>query len=111
MITGWWHLLVLLVQYCSKSIHMAEQYTSHERCSPCSPCHAHAVPSTGQVRSGFTTLYDANGHGTHCAGIATALFNNGGIVGVAPNAEVVSARVLDSAGSGIIASVISGINW
>lgn len=63
------------------------------------------------VRSGFTTFDDANGHGTHCAGIATALFNNGGIVGVAPNAEVVSVRVLDSTGSGTIASVVSGINW
>lgn len=54
---------------------------------------------------------DGNGHGTHVAGIAAALNNSIGVVGVAPGATIVSVRVLDSSGNGSDASVIAGLDW
>ena len=51
---------------------------------------------------------DDYGHGTHVAGIVAA---NGGIKGVAPDAKIVSIKVLGSAGSGSDSNVISGIEW
>ena len=54
---------------------------------------------------------DDNGHGTHCAGIAAALDNGVGVVGVAPDANLYSAKVLDSNGSGSFSDVADGIVW
>jgi subtilisin family serine protease len=54
---------------------------------------------------------DDNGHGTHVAGIAAALDNNQGIVGVAPGARVWAVKVLDENGSGRFSDVICGLNW
>ena len=51
---------------------------------------------------------DDNGHGTHVAGIVAA---NGGIRGIAPDAKIISIKVLDSAGSGSLSDIVSGINW
>jgi len=57
-------------------------------------------------------LYDDdNGHGTHCAGIAAALDNDFGVVGVAPGARLWAVKVLDSTGSGYLSDVIAGIDW
>lgn len=64
-----------------------------------------------------TAPYDDQGHGTHVAGIAAgdgtgipaaeaALF-----VGVAPDALLYAAKVLDSGGSGRMSNVIRGIEW
>ena len=51
-------------------------------------------------------------HGTHVAGIAAALTNNGvGVAGVAPDAKVVSIRVLSACGIGPMSSVADGITW
>lgn len=53
---------------------------------------------------------DGNGHGTHCAGIAAAVTNNGtGIAGMAPNARIMAVRVLNNQGSGTMADVADGI--
>ena len=50
-------------------------------------------------------------HGTHVAGIIAAGVNNGiGGAGIAPEASIVSVRVLDSYNSGSDAVVIAGIN-
>ena len=54
---------------------------------------------------------DDTGHGTHMAGVAAATKDNGrGIAGVAPDAELVVARVLTQNG-GKIADVEAGIRW
>jgi subtilisin len=48
---------------------------------------------------------DDNGHGTHCAGVA------GGPDGVARNATLHAAKVLDGGGSGSWSDIACGIDW
>ena len=52
---------------------------------------------------------DGDGHGTHVAGIVAAADNAYGSIGVAPNAEIVAVKVLDSTGSGAFSWVIDGM--
>jgi subtilisin family serine protease len=55
---------------------------------------------------------DENGHGTHVAGIAAAVTDNGiGVAGVAPDAQIMPVRVLDAEGSGASEDVAAGIVW
>lgn len=54
---------------------------------------------------------DDNGHGTHVAGSIAALNNEFGILGVAPEAEIYSLKVLDRSGSGSYSNVIHAIEW
>jgi subtilisin family serine protease len=55
---------------------------------------------------------DENGHGTHVAGIAAAVTDNGiGVAGVAPDAQIMPVRVLDAEGSGSNDDVAAGIRW
>jgi subtilisin family serine protease len=55
---------------------------------------------------------DANGHGTHVAGISAAIANNGlGVVGVAPGARILPVRVLDAEGSGSTDQIAAGIRY
>jgi subtilisin len=54
---------------------------------------------------------DDNGHGTNIAGIAAAIDNSQGIVGVAPGARVWAVKVLDENGGGTFSDVICGLNW
>ena len=61
--------------------------------------------------SGNTDGDDDNGHGTHVAGIAAAVNNGIGVVGVASGAMVWPVKVLNSSGNGSIESVIAGIDW
>lgn len=63
------------------------------------------VNQTGNMR-------DNNGHGTHCAGIAAAVGNNGvGIVGANPDAFIMPITVMQSDGKGDIATIIKGIDY
>lgn len=54
---------------------------------------------------------DDNGHGTHVAGIVAAAQNGFGVVGVAPQADVWSLKVLDSCGSGSLSTIVRAIDW
>ena len=55
---------------------------------------------------------DRNGHGTHCAGIAAAVGNNGiGITGANPDALIMPIQVMDKSGSGNVATIIKGIDY
>lgn len=57
-------------------------------------------------------MHDFNSHGTHCAGIAAAVGDNGiGITGANPNALIMPIAVLQSNGSGDVATIIQGINY
>lgn len=54
---------------------------------------------------------DDNGHGTHCAGIAAAIDNDIGVVGVAPEATLHAVKVLSASGVGLTSDVAAGIEW
>jgi subtilisin family serine protease len=55
---------------------------------------------------------DWNGHGTHCAGIAAAVGNNGiGIAGANPDALIMPITVMQSDGTGDVATIIKGIDY
>ncbi|OUL09479.1 hypothetical protein B0533_04760 [Sedimentibacter sp. SX930] len=54
---------------------------------------------------------DVYGHGTHVAGILAAASNGFGVVGVAPNAQIVALRVLDDNGEGTASSIIEALQW
>jgi hypothetical protein len=58
------------------------------------------------------TIADYNGHGTHCAGIAAATGNNGiGMIGANPDAWILPVTVMQSNGTGDIATIIKGIDY
>jgi subtilisin len=54
---------------------------------------------------------DNNGHGTHVAGIIAALANGTGLIGIAPNVDLYSIKVLDDLGAGTTSSIVQGIEW
>ena len=55
---------------------------------------------------------DRNGHGTHCAGIAAAVGDNGiGITGANPDALIMPIQVMDKSGRGNVATIIKGIDY
>jgi serine protease AprX len=56
---------------------------------------------------------DLNGHGTHVAGImvGNGSRSSGQFTGVAPEASLVSVRVLDGQGSGRTSNMLAGLQW
>lgn len=55
---------------------------------------------------------DLNGHGSHVAGIASAITGNAlGVAGLGYNASLVSVKVLDDSGSGYYSWIVNGIKW
>ena len=54
---------------------------------------------------------DDNGHGSHVAGTITADGVNANAKGVAPDADILVAKVLDENGSGYFSDVVEAIYW
>jgi serine protease AprX len=63
--------------------------------------------------NGRTQPYDDNGHGTHVAGIiaGNGYDSKGEKMGIAPNASLVSLKVLDATGQGTISNIIAALSW
>lgn len=57
-------------------------------------------------------IRDNNGHGTHCAGTAAAVGSNGvGIRGANPDAQIMPLTVLQSNGTGDVATIIKALDY
>lgn len=72
---------------------------------------------TGRIVAGTSFVdgnyQDDNGHGTHVAGIAVGngSAQGGKYCGVAPEASIYVAKVLDKYGSGSMSGVMAGVEW
>jgi len=72
---------------------------------------AHIVPGYNVI-SPTISADDDNGHGSHVAGIAAAVTDNGvGVAGVSWNARIMPVKVLDEEGAGWSADVAEGVIW
>src|SRR2546423_5039579 len=70
------------------------------------------VGSDGDPAKCKGSAQDDQGHGTHVSGIAAALKDNGkGVAGVAPDAKLIVAKVLEATGAGSSNDVTAGIKW
>ncbi len=55
---------------------------------------------------------DDHGHGSHVAGIIAAISNNGiGISSLAPDIKIMAVKTMDSAGSGSMTQIVSGVKY
>ncbi|HTG71458.1 MAG TPA: S8 family peptidase [Candidatus Udaeobacter sp.] len=54
---------------------------------------------------------DDNGHGTHVAGIISAIGIAGKITGTAPAVKLYAVKALNKNGEGFVSDIIEGINW
>ncbi|MGH9041741.1 MAG: S8 family serine peptidase [Acidimicrobiia bacterium] len=70
------------------------------------------VGANGDASQCSGSAQDDQGHGTHVAGIAAAYKDNGkGVAGVAPDADLVVAKVLTATGAGAAEDITAGIKW
>ena len=71
------------------------------------------VPAFVDFVNGRTAPYDDNGHGTHVSGIiaGNGADSLGVRAGIAPSAHIVSLKVLDDRGRGVISDVIAALDW
>ena len=63
----------------------------------------------GQMRGGKSKAYDTSDHGTHTAGTIAGRPVNGRRIGVAPEADLFSAIVIE--GGNVVARLIGGLEW
>lgn len=74
--------------------------------------HTSCIGSAGNQAACRGSGQDDNGHGTHLAGVMAALRDNRrGISGVAPDAQLVVAKVLTSHLVAGVPDIIAGIKW
>jgi hypothetical protein len=59
--------------------------------------------------NGNADPFDDMGHGTHVAGILVGVEGNGGVVGVAPNADLYAYKMLNAQGSGSESDLIAAL--
>ncbi|UCE23250.1 MAG: S8 family peptidase [Candidatus Zixiibacteriota bacterium] len=67
-------------------------------------------PGTTVMGKDTTRWDDKNGHGTHCAGIISADDNDIGIVGVAPECDVIMVQISRASRISLF-KIIKGIEW
>jgi serine protease AprX len=79
---------------------------------PAHPDFAGRIQSTRDF-TGKGTVQDGHGHGTHVASIAagSGAASGGKYVGVAPEASICVAKVLDDNGGGMMSNVMAGVEW
>ncbi len=65
------------------------------------------------IVNGRTSPYDDNGHGTFVSGVAagSGYASNGVYKGIAPDAHIVSIKVMDEMGNGRSSDVLSALQW
>jgi serine protease AprX len=65
------------------------------------------------VRTNANTLTgnDANGHGTHVAGIIAGRSSTGRYFGVAPDAQIISVKIADDQGKSTEGDLLRGLQW
>lgn len=72
----------------------------------------HLLTGVNVVSQGKTSPSDDVGHGTHVAGVISALVNNGeGVAGMSWFNPILPVKVLDSSGSGSTYAVAQGVIW
>ncbi len=85
---------------------------AHEDLAAKVVAHTSCIGSNGDPARCTGSGQDEQGHGTHVAGIAAAAKDNKiGVAGVAPDAELVVAKVLGANGGGTIEDINAGIRW
>ena len=85
---------------------------THEDLAAKVVAHTSCIGSGGDPAKCTGSGQDDQGHGTHVAGIAAAAKDNGkGVAGVAPEAQLVVAKSLDSEGAGTTEDINAGIRW
>ena len=85
---------------------------AHEDLAGAVVASASCIGSDGNPAACAGSAQDDDGHGTHVAGIIAANRDNSiGVAGVAPDAELVVAKVADSGGGINIEDANAGIRW
>ncbi|HMS55592.1 MAG TPA: S8 family serine peptidase, partial [Fimbriimonadaceae bacterium] len=74
---------------------------------------ANSASGTAVPQTSGGAVEDINGHGTHCAGIAAAIGNNGiGVSGIGWNTKIMPIRVANSTGgSASLTALTAGARW
>ncbi len=73
--------------------------------------HPDLLPPIDSASFTGEAVTDLNAHGTHCSGTVLAVDNTIGVIGVAPSADLLTAKVLTNGGWGYTSWIISGMQW
>lgn len=71
----------------------------------------HAFKGGHNFITGSDDPLDDEGHGSHVAGTIAAADDGAGVVGIAPDVEIYSLKVLDQCGSGDSSNIIAALDW